>query len=62
MRRKDDMLPKRLMIEPIPDGPAKGHVLSPEIFNTMLDEYYAARRWSMDGVVSEDIKTALNLP
>ena len=56
------MLPKRLMIEPIPDGPAKGHVLSPEIFNAMLDEYYAARKWSVDGVVSEDIKTALNLP
>jgi aldehyde:ferredoxin oxidoreductase len=62
IRRKDDMLPKRLMMEPIPDGPAKGHVLSPDIFNTMLDEYYAARRWSMDGVVSEDIKAALDLP
>ena len=62
VRRRDDMLPKRLMIEPIPDGPAKGHVLSPEIFNAMLDEYYAARKWSVDGVVSEDIKTALNLP
>lgn len=62
VRRRDDMLPKRLMIEPIPDGPAKGHVLSPEIFNAMLDEYYAARKWSVDGVVSEDIKNALNLP
>jgi len=62
IRRKDDILPKRLMVEPIPDGPARGHVISPDIFNTMLDEYYAARRWSMDGVVSEDIKTALNLP
>ncbi|MCS7125403.1 MAG: aldehyde ferredoxin oxidoreductase family protein [Aigarchaeota archaeon] len=60
--RKDDMLPKRLMSEPIPDGPAKGHVLSPEIFNTMLDEYYDARGWTRDGIVSQSIKLALNIP
>lgn len=62
IRRKDDILPQRLMKEPIPDGPAKGHVLSPEVFNAMLEEYYTARRWSMDGVVTEDIRTTLNVP
>ncbi len=62
VNRKDDILPERIMREPIPDGPAKGHVLSPEIFNTMLDEYYTARRWTMDGIVSKDIKIALDLP
>lgn len=60
--RKDDMLPQRLMTEPIPDGPAKGHVLSSEIFNAMLDEYYDARRWTKNGIVSQDIKLALSIP
>ncbi|MEM0451983.1 MAG: aldehyde ferredoxin oxidoreductase family protein [Nitrososphaerota archaeon] len=60
--RKDDQLPQRLMKEPIPDGPAKGHVLSPEIFNSMLDEYYDARRWTRDGIVTQDIKLTLNIP
>lgn len=44
---KDDVLPERLLKEPIKTGPAKGMVSRvPE----MLPEYYALRGWSADGV------------
>ena len=47
--RKDDMLPERLRTEKMPEGQAKGHVISDEIYNTMLDEYYKARGWDKEG-------------
>ncbi len=40
--RKDDTLPLRLLKEPMPEGPVKGHVVELE---KMLDEYYEARGW-----------------
>ncbi len=41
-----DTLPKRLLEEPIPDGPAKGHVHRlPEL----LPEYYTERGWDEKG-------------
>lgn len=49
IRRKDDMLPGRIMKEPLPEGPAKGHVLDHEKYNRMLDEYYAVRGWDDQG-------------
>ena len=39
---KDDTLPKRLLEEPLPDGPAAGHVWKRE---EMLRDYYEARGW-----------------
>jgi len=47
--RKDDMIPERLRTEKMPEGQAKGHVVSDEIYNTMLDEYYEVRGWDMNG-------------
>lgn len=46
---KDDVLPKRLLHEPLPDGPSKGQVVDPEQFKKMLEEYYKLRGW-VDGV------------
>ncbi len=48
--RKDDVLPYRVMHEPIPDGPAKGRFCPPEELDRMLDRYYELRGWSRDGV------------
>jgi aldehyde:ferredoxin oxidoreductase len=45
--RKDDSLPKRMTEEPMPEGPSKGHVCHLE---EMLDEYYAVREWTPEGV------------
>ncbi|OYT45957.1 MAG: aldehyde ferredoxin oxidoreductase [Desulfurococcales archaeon ex4484_42] len=43
--REYDTLPKRLLEEPMPEGPAKGHVVR---LHEMLDEYYKVRGW-VDG-------------
>lgn len=40
--REYDTLPKRLLEEPMPEGPAKGHVVR---LQEMLDEYYKVRGW-----------------
>ncbi|RLG61541.1 aldehyde ferredoxin oxidoreductase [Candidatus Geothermarchaeota archaeon] len=43
--RKYDTLPKRLLEEPMPEGPSKGYVVK---LDEMLDEYYKVRGW-VDG-------------
>jgi len=40
--RKDDTLPKRMLEEPLPEGPAKGRV---NRLKEMLDDYYKVRGW-----------------
>jgi aldehyde:ferredoxin oxidoreductase len=47
--RKSDIIPKRLMTEKILEGQAKGHVVSDEIYNQMLDDYYKVRGWNKEG-------------
>ena len=42
MKPEDDTLPKRLLEEPIKDGPSKGMVSQ---LSVMLPEYYAQRGW-----------------
>jgi len=46
---KDDTLPKRMLTEPMPEGPGKGKVVR---LNEMLPEYYKLRGWSVKGVPS----------
>lgn len=48
--RKDDVLPYRVMHEPIPDGPAAGRFCPPEELDRMLDRFYSLRGWSKDGI------------
>ncbi|MHC1605437.1 MAG: aldehyde ferredoxin oxidoreductase family protein, partial [Candidatus Methanofastidiosia archaeon] len=43
---KDDKLPRRMMSEPISEGPAKGQVCK---LNEMLGEYYLSRGWDDRG-------------
>jgi aldehyde:ferredoxin oxidoreductase len=47
MTYKDDTLPKRLLEEPMPEGPAKGNVVE---LSQMLPEYYKLRGWNDKGV------------
>ena len=42
MTRADDTLPKRLLEDPLPEGPAEGHVNNLE---ALLDPYYEFRGW-----------------
>ncbi|MBS7620533.1 aldehyde ferredoxin oxidoreductase family protein [Candidatus Bathyarchaeota archaeon] len=47
---KDDTLPKRLLEEPMPEGPAKGHITELE---KMREEYYKLRGW-INGVPTKE--------
>jgi aldehyde:ferredoxin oxidoreductase len=46
--RKDDVLPKRLMEEPLPDGPYKGEAFPKDMLDKMLDHWYELRGWSKE--------------
>ena len=60
--RKDDTLPERLLTEPLPGGAAKGHFISQQELDLMLDEYYAARGWDKEtGAPSREKLTELGL-
>ncbi|MHC1605499.1 MAG: aldehyde ferredoxin oxidoreductase family protein [Candidatus Methanofastidiosia archaeon] len=48
--KKDDYPPRRIMEEPYPEGASKGEVVHKDKFETMLNEYYALRGWSKEGV------------
>jgi len=54
----DDTLPKRLLEEPIPAGPAKGQV---NRLNEMLPEYYRLRGWDEQGVPTREKLAELGL-
>jgi aldehyde:ferredoxin oxidoreductase len=47
--RADDTLPKRYFDDPMPSRATKGHHIDRAKFQTMLDEYYAARGWDAEG-------------
>ena len=51
--RKDDYLPDRTMKEKLPSGMAKDRVLTKEMYDIMLDEYYALRDWDAEGHPTE---------
>jgi len=50
---KDDTLPSRLLKEPMPEGPAKGHVVELE---KMKEEYYKLRGWVNGTPTPEKLK------
>jgi len=51
MGRKDDTLPYKVMHQPITDeGPSKGAYVTQEELDLLLDDYYAVRGWTREGV------------
>jgi aldehyde:ferredoxin oxidoreductase len=60
-RRGDDVLPWRVMHEPIPDGPSAGMSCPPDELDAMLDEYYRLRGWDADGVPTPGRLAALGV-
>jgi aldehyde:ferredoxin oxidoreductase len=59
--RKDDVLPFRVMSEPIPEGPIKGRFCPPKDLDAMLDAYYELRGWSREGIPTEEKLKELGL-
>ena len=58
MTAKDDVLPKRLLTEPLPDGGCKGSVVELE---RMLPSYYRIRGWDENGMPTEGKLRSLEL-
>lgn len=61
IRREDDQLPERITQEAIPSGPTKGRILTKEMYQVMLDEYYQVRGWDKDGVPTPETIRRLGL-
>ncbi len=59
--RGADVLPWRVMHEPIPEGPSAGMYCPPAELDIMLDEYYRLRGWDADGVPTTARLAALEL-
>jgi len=47
LRREQDILPGRLMLDPLPDGPARGMLLERASLENMKDAYYELRGWDV---------------
>jgi aldehyde:ferredoxin oxidoreductase len=58
LSRKDDTLPKRLLAEPMPGGPAKGRTVP---LDKMLPEYYQLRGWDAEGKPTKQKLASLEL-
>ncbi|MBI4645826.1 MAG: aldehyde ferredoxin oxidoreductase family protein [Bacteroidia bacterium] len=56
--RKDDTLPQRILNNPLQYGLSKGHLFN---LDTLLDEYYAVRGWTQQGVPTKEKLTELGL-
>jgi aldehyde:ferredoxin oxidoreductase len=56
--RADDTLPARILQEPLADGPSADRTFD---LDPMLDEYYRARGWDVEGVPSSAKVAALGL-
>ncbi len=55
---KDDVLPKRSLQEPLPDGPAKGEVVD---LDRLKSEYYNLMGWNEDGVPRDETLKKLGI-
>ncbi len=51
-------LPKRLLKDPIPDGPSKGYVHK---LSELLPEYYSVRGWDEKGIPTAETLNKLGL-
>jgi aldehyde:ferredoxin oxidoreductase len=54
----DDLMPKRFLKEPLPDGAAQGQIFEE---NDLLPQYYAVRGWDSNGVPTKEKLEDLNL-
>ena len=59
--RKDDSMPPRVYLDPLPDGNPKGKVVSQKDFERMLSEYYGLWRWDEEGRPTREALRELEL-
>ncbi|MFX0083581.1 MAG: aldehyde ferredoxin oxidoreductase family protein [Candidatus Hodarchaeota archaeon] len=51
----DDILPKRILEESLPDGPGAGKIIGEKNFLKMRLEYYNIRGWDNEGIPTEEL-------
>jgi len=62
LNEKDDVLPERLMTEPLPSGPNKNQIITQEEFQLMKREFYEAAKWDLTtGLPTRSTLEALGL-
>jgi len=59
--RKDDSIPPRVHLDPLPEGNPKGKVLSEQDFQRMLSEYYMCWGWDDEGRPTKETLHELGL-
>lgn len=57
--RKHDTVPKRIVSEALQNGPAAGHFIPPEAFESMLDQYYEVMGWDENGMMPQELIDSL---
>jgi aldehyde:ferredoxin oxidoreductase len=60
-RRQQDILPYRVMHEPVPEGMHKGMHCPPEELSAMIETYYTLRGWNAEGIPTPEKLAALGL-
>ena len=60
--RSSDYLPRRISEQPLPSGPTEGRILTRQMYDTMLDEYYRVRGWDQAGKPTRATLETLDLP
>ena len=61
LRKEDEDLPVRFKNEPLPDGPAAGHLFTEEDIAHLRADYYAVRGWDENGVPRPERLAALGV-
>ena len=61
LTRADDTLPYRVMHLPIPEGIAKGSLVTKKELDFLLDDYYETRGWTSEGVPTQEKLKELGL-
>ncbi|MHC1637298.1 MAG: aldehyde ferredoxin oxidoreductase family protein, partial [Candidatus Nezhaarchaeales archaeon] len=59
--RKDDTIPRKITAKPHSKGASAGKIITQEMLDKMLDEYYRLRAWSQNGIPTEEKLRELNL-
>ncbi len=60
-KKDDDWLPPRLFTDPLTSGEGKGTVVMREELSIMIDDYYRARGWTVEGLIPQEKLRALEL-
>ncbi len=58
VHREQDTLPRRLMEDPLPDGPARGMRIESQVLEALKDAYYRLRGWDVASGIPTPAKLA----